>query len=158
MLIQIKENVSVNNTFLSGLFEAEDVGPYYHIPSKYLYIPKEFASPITFKKDQKVLVSDDNKTWYKRYFSHIENGTYHCFLDGATSWSEAYTKFWKYCKAFADEPYEGEEILVSDSGTNWVNVIATGISYNGQVITQGLITPTTYVSWKMWRHCEDQIN
>ena len=42
----------------------------------------------TFKKDQKVLVSNDNgKTWMNRYYSHFAEGKHYVFSCGADSWS-----------------------------------------------------------------------
>ena len=42
----------------------------------------------TFKKDQKVLVSNDNgKTWMNRYYSHFDAGKHYVFSCGADSWS-----------------------------------------------------------------------
>lgn len=42
----------------------------------------------TFKKDQKVLVSNDNgETWMNRYYSHYADGKHYVFSCGADSWS-----------------------------------------------------------------------
>ena len=42
----------------------------------------------TFKKDQKVLVSDNRIVWCRRHYSHYEDGKHFVFANGKTSWSE----------------------------------------------------------------------
>ncbi len=52
-----------------------------------------------FKKDDKVMVSQNGEIWYKRYFSHVNvEGIPYCFGDGMTSWNSEYTTDWEYCR------------------------------------------------------------
>lgn len=57
-----------------------------------------------FKQDDKVLVSEDGKTWYKRYFNKVIDGVPYAFDGGITSWTaDAMHDYgcsspWKYCK------------------------------------------------------------
>lgn len=61
-----------------------------------------------FKKDDPVMVSDSGNNWYKRYFSHVENGTPFAFIDGATSWSKtAGAETWAYCRRPTEEELNG---------------------------------------------------
>lgn len=51
--------------------------------------------------DTPVLVSDDNKNWFKRYFAEYADGKVWTWLSGATSWSddgENDTMPWEYAK------------------------------------------------------------
>lgn len=64
------------------------------------------------KIDTKVMVSNDNKKWFRRYFAEYKNDKICTFIDGKTSWSvDSLVQFfigckdcehWKYAK-FADE-------------------------------------------------------
>ena len=52
--------------------------------------------------DTKVLVSDNNLDWHKRYFSeYIDCGVY-AFADGKTSWNMTDVNMWRYCKLAED--------------------------------------------------------
>lgn len=52
-----------------------------------------------FKVDDKVLVSQDGKQWYKRYFSHVSDKGNPCAFDlGSTSWNGQYVTEWNFCK------------------------------------------------------------
>lgn len=52
-----------------------------------------------FKKDDKVMVSSDGETWYRRYFSHVDsNGYPHVFNNGSTSWVSYETTEWGFCR------------------------------------------------------------
>ena len=57
------------------------------------------------KVDTPVLVSNDNKTWNKRYFARYENGNVYAWLNGKTSWT-AICEFsfghWDYTKLADD--------------------------------------------------------
>lgn len=51
--------------------------------------------------DTPILVSNDNKEWFKRYFAKYENGNVHAWLNGKTSWSancEFSIGYWGYAK------------------------------------------------------------
>ena len=55
--------------------------------------------------DTKMLVSDDGKIWFKRYFAKYENGEVYCFLNGANSFSaddETDIIMWKYVKLYEE--------------------------------------------------------
>ena len=51
--------------------------------------------------DTPILVGNDNKTWFKRYFARYEDGKVYAWLNGKTSWSSI-SEFsfgnWKYAK------------------------------------------------------------
>ena len=53
-----------------------------------------------FKKDDKVMVSEDGIIWYKRYFSHATVKGAYVFDNGNTSWTEPNgdTTNWLYCR------------------------------------------------------------
>lgn len=61
-----------------------------------------------FKKDDKVMVSNDGKNWEKRYFSHIEDGKPWCYYDGFSSWTTigGSTFVWNYCRKPTQEELE----------------------------------------------------
>lgn len=48
--------------------------------------------------DTKILVSNDNKRWYRAHFAMFENGTIYSFSNGTTSFTYEYSAFepWKY--------------------------------------------------------------
>lgn len=53
------------------------------------------------KVDTPVLVSADNKTWFKRYFARYKDGNVYCWLNGKTSWTaidEVSIGNWNYVK------------------------------------------------------------
>ena len=53
------------------------------------------------KVDTPILVSSDNKTWFKRYFARYKDGNVYCWLNGKTSWTaidEISIGNWKYAK------------------------------------------------------------
>lgn len=63
-------------------------------------------SPVYWNKvkvDTPILVSNDNKKWYKRYFAKFENGNVYAWRNGATSWSTEITTDWKYAKLAENE-------------------------------------------------------
>lgn len=58
--------------------------------------------------DTKILVSDNGKTWFKRYFDKYENGKIYAWVDGKTSFSVRNNDDvigWEYAKLYN----EGEE-------------------------------------------------
>lgn len=74
-------------TFTNSLFDSP------HIPTKVLTLIIEFVKLgeeifwETLPVDAKVLVSDDGKTWLKRYFARYDNGNCYVWDDGKTSWT-----------------------------------------------------------------------
>lgn len=55
--------------------------------------------------DTPILVGNDNKTWFKRYFAKYEDGKVYAWLNGKTSWSSTYEGsigHWKYVKLAGD--------------------------------------------------------
>lgn len=51
--------------------------------------------------DTPVLISNDKKIWFKRYFARYEDGKVYCWLNGKTSWTaecEFSTGHWDYVK------------------------------------------------------------
>ena len=55
--------------------------------------------------DTKILVSIDNKRWYKRYFAKFEDGKIYTFANGTTSFSYNYRELvpWNYAKLYEEE-------------------------------------------------------
>lgn len=55
--------------------------------------------------DTPILVGNDNKTWFKRYFARYKDGKVYAWLNGKTSWSSI-NEFsfgnWKYAKLAGD--------------------------------------------------------
>ena len=59
--------------------------------------------------DTKILVSEDDDVWYKRYFAKYENDKVCTFVDGATSFStDGYYISWKYAKLYKEDGEEEE--------------------------------------------------
>lgn len=55
--------------------------------------------------DTPILVSNDNKTWFKRYFAGYKDGKVYAWLSGKTSWSsicEFSTGHFKYAQLAGD--------------------------------------------------------
>lgn len=53
--------------------------------------------------DTKILVSEDGKDWYRRYFAKYENGSVHVFPDGRSSFTTEVSDIiypWKYAKLY----------------------------------------------------------
>lgn len=76
------------------------------------------------KKDDRVLISADGATWYKRYFKRYdeETGTVETYRDGRTSWSaEGLSSRWTYAKLpkLEEEPKEEPK---EEQGINWSKV------------------------------------
>lgn len=55
--------------------------------------------------DTKILVSIDNKRWYRRYFAKFENDKIYSFANGTTSFTYNYTGLvpWEYAKIYKEE-------------------------------------------------------
>lgn len=72
----------------------------------------EYTIPLDTAVDTKVLVSDDYKEWYHRYFFKIDETNldfpYVCFDDGLASWTanKYETTNWRYCKLASEEKGE----------------------------------------------------
>ena len=50
------------------------------------------------KKNDPVLVSNDNVSWSKRHFSHAgDDGKFYAFNSGGTEWTANGTYPWTYC-------------------------------------------------------------
>lgn len=59
--------------------------------------------------DAKILVSNDDIKWYRRYFAKYENGKVCTFAGGATSFSEGgYYTSWEYAKLYKEDGEEEE--------------------------------------------------
>ena len=59
--------------------------------------------------DAKILVSNDDIKWYRRYFAKYENGKVCTFVDGATSFStDGYCISWNYAKLYKEDGEEEE--------------------------------------------------
>lgn len=66
------------------------------------------------KKDDLIMVSNDDEHWFKRYFSHFnENGILHCFNYGSSSSETKSTSTWKHYELIKNKP---EKSLVSNLG------------------------------------------
>ena len=60
--------------------------------------------------DTKILVSEDGKDWYRRYFAKYENGIIYAFPDGLSSFTACYKPEcgyrrvcgWKYAKLYEE--------------------------------------------------------
>lgn len=62
----------------------------------------------TYSKDQPVLASNDgenyqDRRWYRRYYSHYEDGDHYVFSNGKTSWSQEGQSVFKYIKPAEEE-------------------------------------------------------
>ena len=65
---------------------------------------------VTFTKDQKVLVRDqDHHSWIKRYYSHESNGIHNVFINGQTSWTSPDTCRFNYIKPYEESNVNNEE-------------------------------------------------
>ena len=54
--------------------------------------------------DTKILVSNDNKRWYKAHFAMLEDDTIYSFRNGTTSFTYGYSAFvpWAYAKLYKE--------------------------------------------------------
>lgn len=55
--------------------------------------------------DTKILVSNDNKKWFRRYFAKFKNDKIYTFDNGTTSFTYNYTGLvpWEYAKLYKEE-------------------------------------------------------
>lgn len=87
----------------SSVYLTKD-GRYYNCREQSRFDLVEVSEWDDFKVDDKVLVSADSKTWYKRYFNKVIDGVPYVFDGGITSWTaDAIHDYgcsspWKYCK------------------------------------------------------------
>lgn len=56
-----------------------------------------------FKKDDKVMVSEDGEEWLRRYFAYEKDDVAYIYRNGATSWTsggadEEWITTWNYCR------------------------------------------------------------
>ena len=71
-------------------------------------IRMEFEEVVDWSKvpvDTKVLVSENGKDWYRRYFVKYVDDMVYCFDSGATSFSiqdDDYISGWKYAKLYQE--------------------------------------------------------
>ena len=77
-----------------------------NVESEFLLLKKVYD--IDWSKlavDTKILVSIDNKRWYKRYFAKFEDGKIYTFANGTTSFSYNYRELvpWNYAKLYEEE-------------------------------------------------------
>lgn len=56
--------------------------------------------------DTKILVSNDNIKWYRRYFAKYEYNKVFAFINGTTSFTDNARKSWQYAKLYKED---GEE-------------------------------------------------
>lgn len=61
---------------------------------------KAFQKPLPdLAVDTPILVRDrENDSWFRKHFSHFENGRVVCFSRGKTSFTTSQTIYWKYWK------------------------------------------------------------
>lgn len=73
--------------------------------SEYIEPKKEEVDWSKVPIDTKVLVSDNEIDWYRRYFADIDKYTNEClaWADGATSWANRSTMPWKYIKLYKED-------------------------------------------------------
>ena len=59
----------------------------------------------SWEVDKKILVSNDEYVWYKKYFAKFENGTIFAWAYGQTSWSGSFNELteYKYAKSAEEE-------------------------------------------------------
>lgn len=73
--------------------------------------PQKITIPEDTPIDTKIIVSEDEEKWIKRYFAGFgKDGTVLAWVDGATSWSipsgcifELVTRKWKFAKLASEE-------------------------------------------------------
>lgn len=90
-LVNCKDSEGIASFSSKGMFVNESI--------KHDFDLIEISPYEDFKKDDKVMVSQNGEIWYKRYFSHVDvKGIPYCFGDGMTSWNSGYTTGWEYCR------------------------------------------------------------
>ena len=78
---------------------ASSEGSLYDIVSEYT----EPHPAESWEVDKKILVSDDQIYWYKKYFAKFENGYFYAWYDGRSSWNEKKAASWKFAKPAEEE-------------------------------------------------------
>ena len=89
---------------LDGKRRGADCGPTaFSDPPKWL-IDIVGPKPCALQKWDRVLVSDFNDTWRRRYFSHVgDSGKFYCFSNGQDEWtSDGSVSPWRYCKKWEE--------------------------------------------------------
>lgn len=73
--------------------------------SEYVEPEKEEVDWSKVPIDTKILVSDDEINWYRRYFAGIDKYTNErlAWADGATSWANRSTMPWKHVKLYKED-------------------------------------------------------
>lgn len=73
--------------------------------SEYVEPEKEEVDWSKVPIDTKILVSDNEIDWYRRYFAGIDRCTNErlAWLDGATSWANRSTRAWKHVKLYKED-------------------------------------------------------
>lgn len=74
--------------------------------SEYIEPKKEEVDWSKVPIDTKILVSDDNKNWYRRHFAYYRDKRIGAFNNGVTSWTTndlSETSGWEYGKLLEDE-------------------------------------------------------
>lgn len=89
-LVAYKDGESIISFSSKGIYSDESI--------KHDFDLIEVSHYEDFKKDDKVMVSHNGTGWFKRYFSHEENGVPYTFPDGKTSWSDYSTVGWEFCR------------------------------------------------------------
>lgn len=83
------------------------------------WLESEYVPYVDWSKvevDTKVLVSDDNKHWFKRHFAKYEDGKIYAWRDGRTSWSSGNVIYWNHAKLYDEEEskavtyYSGDKV------------------------------------------------
>lgn len=75
------------------------------LDSEYIEPEKEEVDWSKVPIDTKVIVSDNEIDWYRRYFAGIDKCTNErlAWADGATSWANRSTMPWKYIKLYKED-------------------------------------------------------
>lgn len=82
----------------------------------------------TFNKGDKVIVNNGYHT-ERRYFSHVENGRYWCFIGGKDEWaSKGQVTSWRSCEAALTE---SDSFLIKDDPA-WLRDNGVWITANGR--------------------------
>ena len=63
-----------------------------------------------FKEDDLCVVWEEKRLKFFRYFSHVENGTAHCFAWGCTSYTAEETTIWANCRKATEEEIKTKTI------------------------------------------------
>ncbi len=108
----------VKNMDFEGMFNFTSEGNYVFQANGHKYDLIEVSPWEDFKKDDKVMVSQDGTYWYKRYFAYEEDGMPYVYRNGCDSWStykEAVSQ-WANCRKPTKEELGEEQQSCSDKG------------------------------------------